>query len=80
MVSEKVEIDSLSYVQGSKAVKWVSESGIEYSMEGSDKVERGTTITLYISEDSKEFLDSFMLRGYWKSIFHFFHTRYFSRM
>ena len=34
----------------------VSTGGIEYEMDRSDRIERGTTITLYIAEDSEEFL------------------------
>jgi len=57
MVSSKVQIDTLSYQKGAQAVRWISTSGIEYEMEDSDRTERGTTVTLYIAEDSEEFLD-----------------------
>jgi len=62
MVSSKVQIDTLSYQKGAQAVRWISTSGIEYEMEDSDRTERGTTVTLYIAEDSEEFLDFYKVR------------------
>lgn len=62
MVSDKVQIDTLSYQDGAQAVKWVSDGGTEFEMDKSDRSERGTTVTLYISDDSKEFLDSYKIR------------------
>lgn len=62
MVSSKVEIDTLSFMEGAKAVKWVSEGGMDYEMSDSDKTERGTTITLHIAEDSEEFLNVFKVK------------------
>jgi len=57
MVSDKVEIETLSYKDGAKAVKWTSEEGTEFEITDSEKTERGTTITMYLASDSKEFLD-----------------------
>lgn len=62
MVSEKVEIDTLSYIPGAEAVRWSSLDGMEYEMESSDLRERGTIITLHIDSESTEFLDEFRLR------------------
>jgi molecular chaperone HtpG len=62
MVSDKVEIDTLSWQAGAEAVKWSSDGGPEYEMSSSDRRERGTVVTLHIAEDSKEFLDKFELR------------------
>ncbi len=62
MVSERVEIDTQSYMEDAPAVKWVCWGGSEYEMEASDRQERGTTVTLYIAEDSEEFLDSYKLK------------------
>ncbi|MBI6875248.1 molecular chaperone HtpG [Clostridium aciditolerans] len=62
MVSDKVEIDTLSYIEGSEAVKWICDGGTEYEITSSERNERGTTITLYISEDSKEFLEEYKVR------------------
>lgn len=62
MVSSKVEIDSLSYQDGARAAKWVCDGSMEYEMTDSDKADRGTTITLYIDEESEDFLKEFTLR------------------
>lgn len=62
MAASEVEIDTLSYKDGSKAVHWVSDGGTEYEISDGERTERGTTITLHISEDSKEFLEIYKLR------------------
>lgn len=62
MVSEKVEIDTLSYQEGAEAVKWTCSGGTEYEIEPSELKNRGTIITLHISEDSVEFLEAYKLR------------------
>ncbi len=62
MVSERVSIDTLSWQNGAKAVRWTSSGGTEYEMDESDRTERGTTVTLYLSEDSVEFLEYFKMR------------------
>ena len=55
MVSDKVTIDTLSWKEGAEAVRWSCDGSPEYKMEPSDKKDRGTVITLDISEDDKEF-------------------------
>ena len=55
MVADKVTIESLSWKEGAKAVKWTCDGSPEYTMEDCDKKERGTVITLYISKDEEEF-------------------------
>ena len=55
MVADKVTIETLSWKEGAKAVKWTCDGSPEYTMEDCDKTERGTVITLYISEDEAEF-------------------------
>ena len=62
MVSTKVEIDTLSYVEGSESVKWICEGGTDYEIEASNLTKRGTTITLYINEEDKDFLEEYKLR------------------
>ncbi len=57
MVSKKVEIRSLSYKEGAKGVLWTCDGSPEYTMEECDKKDRGTSITLYIDDESKEFLE-----------------------
>ncbi len=63
MVSEKITIDTLSYLPGAQAVRWTSKGGTEYEMEESDRKERGTAITLHVSQDSLEFIEEFKMRG-----------------
>ncbi len=58
MVADKVEIISKSYKEDTKAVHWTCDGSPEFTLEETDaKTERGTTIVLHISEDSKEFLE-----------------------
>ena len=59
MVAEKVAIDTLSYKEGSKPVHWECEGGTEYDMGDGNKDTVGTTITLYLNEDSTEFANEF---------------------
>lgn len=62
MVSEKVQIDTLSYQPGAEPVKWICSGGTEYEISASDVKERGTTITLYLNEESHEFANEYKLR------------------
>jgi len=62
MVSAKVTIDSLSCQEGAKAVRWESEDGMAFTMAEGSRESRGTTITLSILEDEKEFLEAFRVR------------------
>ena len=55
MVADKVTIETLSWKEGAKAVKWTCDGSPEYQMEECEKVDRGTVITLYIAEDEKEY-------------------------
>ncbi|HBC21109.1 MAG TPA: molecular chaperone HtpG [Porphyromonadaceae bacterium] len=57
MVSKKVEIRSLSYKNGAKAVKWVCDGSPEFEMSETEKEERGTDVILYIDDEDKEFLE-----------------------
>lgn len=63
MVSKKVTIDTLSWKEGSKAVKWSCDGSPEYSMEEGDKADRGTTITLYLDDESSEFASKGRISG-----------------
>jgi molecular chaperone HtpG len=62
MVADRVRIDTLSYKKDAEPVTWTSSGGIEYEMDRSQREERGTSITLYVAEDSQEFLDEYKLR------------------
>ena len=64
MVSKKVQIDTLSYKENATPVRWVSEDGLEFELTQSDNREtRGTTITLFLEDDSKEFLEEYTVRN-----------------
>jgi len=62
MVSKKVIIDTLSWQPGADAVRWQSEDGMEYEIGASERTERGTSITLYLTDEDKSFLEAYTLR------------------
>ncbi len=58
MVSDKVEIFTKSYKEGSKTVHWSCTGSPEFEMEETDEArDRGTTIVLHLSEDSLEYAE-----------------------
>jgi molecular chaperone HtpG len=63
MVSDKVEIITKTYKKGgeTKAVHWECDGSPEYSMEESDKKDRGTEVIIHISDDSKEYLEEYRI-------------------
>ena len=63
MVSKKVEIVTKSYRDGAQAVKWSCDGSPEYTLEETEKDERGTDIIMYIDDDSKEFLSESRISG-----------------
>ena len=63
MVSKKVTIETLSWKEGAKAVKWTCDGSPEYTMEPCDKADRGTVITLYLDDDSKEYAEKSRIEG-----------------
>ena len=63
MVSGKVAIDTLSWQEGAAPVHWESEDGMEYALSLSERAERGTTVTMFVSEDDKEFLEEYTIRS-----------------
>ena len=62
MVADEVHIDTLSYKEGAKPVHWECDGGTEYTMEDGDRTEVGTTITLFLNEDSLEFCNEYRMR------------------
>lgn len=63
MVSTKVQIDTLSFKEGAEAVRWECSGGTEYEIApSSDRITRGTTITLFIDDESTEFLEEYKIR------------------
>ncbi|MBR0160015.1 MAG: molecular chaperone HtpG [Oscillospiraceae bacterium] len=62
MVADKVTIDTLSWQDGAEPVHWESEGGVSFSLEAGDRTQRGTTVTLYLSDDSTEFCNEWRAR------------------
>ncbi|MBP3352065.1 MAG: molecular chaperone HtpG [Lachnospiraceae bacterium] len=62
MVANEVHIDTLSYQEGAKPVHWECDGGTEFTMEDGDKAEVGTTITLFLNEDSLKFCNEYEAR------------------
>ena len=62
MVSDKVEIVTLSSEEGAEAVHWVSEDGMSFELGAGERAGHGTDIILHISEDAKEFLETYRVR------------------
>lgn len=63
MVAKRVQIDTLSYIEGAEAVTWVCEGGTEYEISPSlERKTRGTTITLFVDDDSTDFLEVYKVR------------------
>ncbi|MBE5822668.1 MAG: molecular chaperone HtpG [Butyrivibrio sp.] len=61
MVSDSVDIDTLSY-KGGTAVHWTCDGGSDFEMEDGTKTEVGTTVTLHLSEDCLEFCNEYKAR------------------
>lgn len=62
MVADKVTIDTKSYQPDAAPVHWESDGGLTFEMKEGDKQEFGTTITLYLNEDSYEFSNEYRAR------------------
>ncbi|MBN2878803.1 MAG: molecular chaperone HtpG [Clostridia bacterium] len=59
MVAKKVEINTLSYQEDAQAVKWSCEGETDYTMEESDRSQRGTAVTIYLDDNSKEYMSKY---------------------
>lgn len=62
MVADEVHIDTLSYREGATAVHWTCDGGTEYDITDGDRTEVGTTITLFLNENSLEFANEYRMR------------------
>ena len=62
MVSDKVEIETLSCQEGAEPVHWVSEDGMGFELSEGFREAHGTDVILHISEEEKEFLDTWKVR------------------
>jgi molecular chaperone HtpG len=57
MVADKVEIFTKSYEKNAKAVRWECDGSPQYTLEETEKKERGTEVVLHLDDDSTEFLE-----------------------
>ena len=71
MVAKTVDIVTLSYKEGAKAVKWSCDGSPEFTLEKTERSDRGTDIILHVDEDCKEFLEESRLQGLLTKYCHF---------
>ena len=62
MVSDKVEIQTLSSEGEAEPVHWVSEDGMSFELSGGKRKTHGTDVILHITDEEKEFLDVWKVR------------------
>ncbi|MEE0956141.1 MAG: molecular chaperone HtpG [Eubacterium sp.] len=62
MVADLVEIDTLSFQEGSEAVHWECDGSTDYTLSSGDRKEAGTTITLHLNEEALEFANEYKVR------------------
>ncbi|HIK21060.1 MAG TPA: molecular chaperone HtpG [Synechococcus sp. M44_DOE_062] len=62
MVSQRVEIDTLSYRPGSTPVKWACDGTTTFTLSDSERSSIGTTVTLHITPENEEYLDPSRIR------------------
>lgn len=63
MVAKKVEIDTLSWREGAEPVKWSCKGDPNYEIGKGKRKERGTDITLYLDDESKEYAEEGTVRS-----------------
>lgn len=71
MVAKTVDIVTLSYKEDAKAVKWSCDGSPEFTLEETERSDRGTDIILHVDEDCKEFLEESRLQGLLTKYCHF---------
>ncbi|MDQ2769995.1 MAG: molecular chaperone HtpG, partial [Bacteroidota bacterium] len=62
MVAKEVEIFSQSYQEGTEAAHWTCDGSTAFTLETTEKAERGTDVVLNVADDSDEFLEEARLR------------------
>ncbi|SKB12241.1 Chaperone protein htpG [Planktothrix sp. PCC 11201] len=62
MVARQVEIDTLSYQEGSQAVHWTCDGSPVFKLEDSGRIQRGTTITLTLMDEEIEYTEPSRIR------------------
>jgi molecular chaperone HtpG len=63
MVADRVRVVSKSYIKGEDSYQWESEGTGEFTIEPTEKKERGTEVILYLKEDEQDFLNEFRIRN-----------------
>jgi len=63
MVADNVEIETLSYQEGAEPAKWTCDGSTSFEISDGSRTERGTAITLFINEESTEFLEKHRLQS-----------------
>src|SRR6476661_8773064 len=63
MVADNVEIFSKSYKEDTEGAHWVCDGSTEFTLETTEKADRGTDVVLHVAADSDEFLEASRLRG-----------------
>ena len=58
MVSSKVEVVTKSFKENAIPVRWECDGSPEFTLEETEKADRGTTIIMHLNDESEEFLDS----------------------
>lgn len=72
MVSERVDINTLSFEKGAKPVFWTCDGDTEYEIGEGGRETHGTDVTMHIAEDSAEFLEKNTLSDVLKKYCAFF--------
>jgi molecular chaperone HtpG len=62
MVADKVEIQTLSYLDGAEPARWVCDGSTEFELTEGARTERGTDVILYLNSESEEFLSQHKLQ------------------
>lgn len=62
MAADEIEVTSHSYRPGDTGIIWRSKGADTYTIEENGRESRGTSITLHLNEQSKEFLEEYRLR------------------
>lgn len=62
MVAKRVDIDTLSYRADAQAVHWSCDGSTEFELSESNRTQRGTTVTLTLQDEEKEYLEPYRIR------------------
>ncbi len=63
MVSDQVEIHSLSYKEGAEPIHWTCDGGTEFELEPGTRTTRGTDIILHLGDDGEDFKNAYKIKS-----------------